>query len=205
MIITKQVSICFNTLNQYVNANSSQIGLSFIQVPFPVKQIIIREIAGDMSSDSEYYALMNSDLLGGDSCLGLIFMGQSALIKDYTVVKNNIFTFDHPKIVNGVYNFFLRDSQLSPFRQLDVSFTGDVVINTDLLTVTAGSVPSVFNVNLGTGSPSVQITPPLSILFQVSATTYRLSRTVTPAYIAQVFTYPALTGAIQVIMEFSSV
>ena len=120
------------------------------------------------------------------------------------MIKNNKFIFEQPKIINGNYNFFLRNSQLQPFNQLDTSFTGDVPDNSDVLTITAGTIPSVPIVFLGTGTPTVNITPPLFITERLSATTYKLNRTITPAYAANVFTYKALSGCIQCVMEFSS-
>ena len=202
-ITTKQISICFNTLNQYVDTtNVKDVGSAYIQIPFPVKQIIIKEIASDISSDSEYYSLLNSDLLGADSCLGILYIGQTSLIKDYALVKNNRFIFNESKIINGTYNFFLRNSQLQPFRQPDGAFQGDVGVGGSILTITSGLPPSVFNVPLSTGG--ALITPSLFITSQLTSTTYQLNRTVAAGYTATVFSYSSLTGCIQCVMEFSS-
>ena len=203
-ITTKQISICFNTLNQYVdNTSVKDIGSAFIQIPFPVKTVTIKEMTSDIASDNEYYSLLNSDLLGGDSCLGILYLGYTSLIKDYNGTRNNRFIFDQHKIINGIYNFYLRNSQLRSFVQFTLpTLTGDVADTTSLLTVTAGTVPSVLFVPLGIGG--VVISPQLYIIAQISTTTYRLNRTVTPAYVAQAFTYEPLSGCIQVVMEFSS-
>jgi hypothetical protein len=205
-ICTKQISICFNTKNQYVEqSNIKDIGQAYIQIPFPVKTVIVKEMTSDLSSDNEYYSLMNSDLLGGDSCLGILYLGFTSLIKDFNGTRNNKFVFNESKIINGNYNFFLRNSQLNHFSQFTFpTFTGDVADTTSLLTVSAGTVPSTLFVPLGTGVPSVVISPPLFIIQQLTATTYRLNRTITPAYVARVFTYEPLSGCIQVVMEFSS-
>jgi hypothetical protein len=202
-ITTKQISICFNTANQYVDTtNVRDIGSAYIQIPFPVKTIIIKEIASDISSDSEYYSLINNDLLGGDSCLGILYIGQTSLIKDYALVKNNRFVFNESKIINGIYNFFLRNSQLRPFAQVDGAFQGDVPAAGSILTISSGLPPSVFNVPLSTGGSL--ISPALYITSQLTSTTYQLNRTVAAGYVATVFSYPSLTGCIQCVMEFSS-
>lgn len=205
VILTKQISICFNSQNQYVDATGQlQTGLAYIQVPFPVKSITIKEIASDFGSDSEYFSLINSDLLGNDSCLGILYMGNSALIKDYSVLKNNRFSFQDPKVVMGTYNFQLRNSQLTNFSQPNITVTGEVVNNTSLLVVSAGTPPPVSGIPLSTAGSL--ITTPLWVTGQSStAGTYNLNRLVTPAYAAgTVFSYPALSGAIQVVMEFNS-
>lgn len=205
-ICTKQISICFNTKNQYVEQSGvKDIGQAYIQIPHPVKTVTIKEMTSDLASDNEYYSLMNSDLLGGDSCLGILYLGFTSLIKDYNGTRNNKFVFNESKIINGNYNFFLRNSQLNPFSQFTFpTFTGDVVDTTSLLTVSAGTVPSTLFVPLATSGPFALISPSLFIIAQLSATTFRLNRTVTPAYVAQVFSYEPLSGCIQVVMEFSS-
>jgi len=204
MIITKQISICFNTSNQYVNTiGKKDIGEAWIQVPFPVKKITIKEMASDFGAQKEYYALINTDIFGGDACLGLTYIG-SGLLDEQILTKNNIFVFNEPKIVNGSYQFRLRDSQLNPYKTIDNQFTADVIDTSSVLSITSGNPTPVFNVNLGTFIPTVEISPALSITSQLTATTFQLNRTVTPAYVAQIFTYPALSGCIQVLMEFSS-
>lgn len=205
VILTKQISICFNSSNQYVDATGGgQTGMAYIQVPFPVKSITIKEIASDFGSDSEYFSLINSDLLGNDSCLGIIYMGNTSLIKDYSVLKNNRFSFQDSKSVMGMYHFQLRNSQLNNFTQPNITVTGEVVNNTSLLVVSAGTPPPVSGILLSTGG--VLITPALWVTSQsATAGTYNLNRVVTPAYIAgTVFSYPALSGAIQVVIEFNS-
>lgn len=205
VILTKQISICFNSQNQYVDSTGSgQTGLAYIQVPFTVKSITIKEIASDFGSDSEYFSLINSDLLGNDSCLGIIYMGNTSLIKDYSVLKNNRFSFQDPKSVMGTYTFQLRNSQLTNFNQPAITVTGEVVNNTDLLVVSAGTPPPVSGIPLSTAG--ALITPALWVTSQsATAGTFTLNRKVTPAYAAgTVFSYPALSGAIQVVMEFNS-
>lgn len=202
-ITTKQISICFNTTNQYVDTtNVRDTGSAYIQIPFPVKQITVKEIASDISSDSEYYSLINNDLLGGDSCLGILYIGQTSLIKDYALVKNNRFVFNETTIINGTYNFFLRNSQLKPFAQPDGSFQGDVAVGGSILTISSGLPPSVFNVPLSTAGSLIVAS--LFITSQLTSTTYQLNRTVAAGYTATVFSYPSLTGCIQCVMEFSS-
>jgi hypothetical protein len=204
MIITKQISICFNTSNQYVNTiGKKDVGDAFIQVPFPVRRITIKEVASDFGAQKEYHSLINNDLFGGDACLGIVYIG-SSLLDEQILTKNNIFVFNEPKIINGTYSFRLRNSQLSPYNTIDNQFTGDVADTTSTLTISAGNPPPVLNIKLGTGLPTSEIVPALSITAQLTATTFSLNRTVTPAYVAQVFTYPALSGCIQVVMEFSS-
>ena len=204
VILTKQISICFNSSNQYVDATGGgQTGMAYIQVPFPVKSITIKEIASDFGSDSEYFSLINSDLLGNDSCLGLIYMGNTSLINDYSVLKNNRFSFQEHKSVMGMYHFQLRNSQLNNFNQPNLTVTGEVVNNTDLLVVSAGTPPPVSGIPLSTGG--VLIATPLWVTGISSTGVYTLNRKVTPAYAAgTVFSYPALSGAIQVVMEFNS-
>lgn len=205
-ITTKQISICFNTKNQYVEQSGvKDIGQAYIQIPFPVKTVTIKEMTSDIASDNEYFSLINSDLLGGDSCLGILYLGFTSLIKDYNGARNNKFIFNEPKIINGNYNFFLRNSQLRPFVQLTFpTFTGDVPDTTDVLTVSAGTVPSTLFVPIGRLTPTVPENPSLFITAQLTATTFRLNRTVSPAFVATVFTYEPLSGCIQVVMEFSS-
>ena len=160
-ITTKQISICFNTKNQYVEQSGvKDIGQAYIQIPFPVKTVTIKEMTSDIASDNEYFSLINSDLLGGDSCLGILYLGFTSLIKDYNGARNNKFIFNEPKIINGNYNFFLRNSHLRPFVQLTFpTFTGDVPDTTDVLTVSAGTVQSNVNQRWNNCVPWLETSP----------------------------------------------
>ena len=118
MIISKQISIMFNKSNVYVNASGlpKGTGLSWINIPFPVKSCVIREFNSSFTTDSNILALINNDIFGADSCLclGYIGMDDSYVISRDTT-KSNKFKWDNPVIFNGVYQFYLRDSDLSPF------------------------------------------------------------------------------------------
>ena len=123
MIISKQISIMFDKSNVYVNAVGMPkgTGLSWINIPFPVKSCVIREFNSSFTHDSNILALINNDIFGADSCLclGYIGMDDSYVISRATT-KLNQFKWDNPVIFNGIYQFYLRDSDL---KQVDSALT----------------------------------------------------------------------------------
>jgi hypothetical protein len=97
-------------------------GLAQIFVPFPVKEILVRQIV--YQDDQTYTGLntnasLHSDLVQ-NQCLGIVNIANTAYQSHASGVGGVRFTYANPVSVSGQYNFQLRSLNSNPFDLTDL-------------------------------------------------------------------------------------